>query len=175
MVRERGVVQFVRLRYMQITTRTWESPPQVPSIVVAQWHNNNSWCKSIKLIQCQNCLSLQQVREDALAGLSRYILHERQFWRLYCTQIQGDSGRSSGGSIESSDASSTMTMGLLLVGTGGTVAEETVNTEYGLSRHIQPVDKGLFMKDMFLSRYLYSNRHQPHPPARYCAHAADLA
>ena len=57
-------------------------------------------------------------------------------------------------------------MGLLLVGTGGTVAEETVNTEYGLSRHIQPVDKGLFMKDMFLSRYLYSNRHQP---LQFCA------
>ena len=66
-------------------------------------------------------------------------------------------------------------MGLLSVGTGGTVTEATVNTEYGLNRHIQPLDEGLVMKDMFLSRYLYSNRHQPHPPARYCALAADLA
>jgi hypothetical protein len=50
-------------------------------------------------------------------------------------QFQGETGRSSGSSRLSMDACSTMTMGLLAVGLGGTLMDTTVKTENGAKRN----------------------------------------
>ena len=70
-------------------------------------------------------------------------------------QFQGETGRWSGSSRLSMDACSTMTMGLLAVGLGGTLMDTTVKTENGAKRNsISPLTSLFSTKFTCLHRCL---------------------
>jgi len=79
-----------------------------------------------------------------------------------CIQFQGDSGRSSGSSLLSMAACSTITMGLEAVGLplAGKVTDTTVNTEYGAKRNSSSPSTLVFStRFTCLQRYLHSRHH----------------